>query len=278
MSYQDPDLSGVTSDRPIKQGFRRSEQDNTSSSRPEHFTVDELLTHVEAGRATQITVSANDSTLAWTDMEGTGMGMPGLFGESLWNDDEDEDDDELASFSVHQTRHEPEKKSGTSQPATSRASNSTITLLLKRAESQDIVRARRIVQDAIAESSKLNAARLAKPRRNTYGRKSRATVTAERFAVGNSTASSPPLLRITDEIVDAAALVAEADASGQAGNLTRRAAGSGTFWMGNIARKGTVPWGDDSGYKVFRNVLDYGAVGDGVTVSRPRDSAPISLL
>jgi hypothetical protein len=76
------------------------------------------------------------------------------------------------------------------------------------------------------------------------------------------------LLTITDEIAEAAALVAEADAIGRAGNVTKRTvAASGTFWMGSIARKGTVPWGDDPGYKVFRNVLDYGAVGDGITVS-----------
>jgi hypothetical protein len=35
--------------------------------------------------------------------------------------------------------------------------------------------------------------------------------------------------------------------------------------METIARKGTVPWGDDPTYKVFRNVLDYGATGNGVT-------------
>lgn len=36
-------------------------------------------------------------------------------------------------------------------------------------------------------------------------------------------------------------------------------------WMQSLARKGTVPWGNDPEYVVFRNVLDYGAVGDGVT-------------
>ncbi|KAK1959917.1 pectin lyase-like protein [Colletotrichum sublineola] len=249
VTYQDPDLSGIVSERLTRQGLRRSEQDNnTSSIKPEHLTVDDLLAYVEAGRATQITVPVNESNLAWSDMEGMGMGMPGLFGESRWNDDEDEDVDKSTGFSVHQTRQEPKEGSGANQPATSH-----------------IMRARRIVQDAITQSSKLNAARFAKPRRNTYVRKTQVTATAGRFTMANSTTSSPPLLRITDEIADVAALVAEADASGQIGNLTRRAAGSGTFWMGNIARKGTVPWGEDSGYKVFRNVLDYGAVGDGVT-------------
>lgn len=30
---------------------------------------------------------------------------------------------------------------------------------------------------------------------------------------------------------------------------------SGSYWMESIARKGTVPWGDDPSYAVFRNVL-----------------------
>ena len=42
-------------------------------------------------------------------------------------------------------------------------------------------------------------------------------------------------------------------------------AAKGTYWMGSIARKGTVPWGDNATYAVFRNVLDYGAVGNGIT-------------
>lgn len=77
-----------------------------------------------------------------------------------------------------------------------------------------------------------------------------------------------PVLTITNEIAKAVALVAEADAVGRVRNETKQAvAASGTFWMGSIAGKGTVPWGDDPDYKVFRNVLYYGAVGDGVTVS-----------
>jgi len=51
-----------------------------------------------------------------------------------------------------------------------------------------------------------------------------------------------PLLTITDEIAEVAALVAEADAVGRAGNVTKRAvAASGTFWMGSIARRVPYP-------------------------------------
>lgn len=40
------------------------------------------------------------------------------------------------------------------------------------------------------------------------------------------------------------------------------ATGSSGYWMGNIKRQGSVPFGDAS-YKVYRNVKDYGAKGDG---------------
>jgi hypothetical protein len=42
-----------------------------------------------------------------------------------------------------------------------------------------------------------------------------------------------------------------------------------SYWMENIAHNGSFPeaWGGASDYKVFRNVKDYGAVGDGVAVS-----------
>jgi len=39
-----------------------------------------------------------------------------------------------------------------------------------------------------------------------------------------------------------------------------------TYWMSTISRAGTVAYGNDSSYKIFRNVqTDYGAKGDGVT-------------
>jgi glucan 1,3-beta-glucosidase len=40
------------------------------------------------------------------------------------------------------------------------------------------------------------------------------------------------------------------------------AAASSDYWVASIARQGTVPFGA-SGYQVFRNVKDFGAVGDG---------------
>lgn len=40
---------------------------------------------------------------------------------------------------------------------------------------------------------------------------------------------------------------------------------SSSYWVANIQRQGTVAFGNDSSYKVFRNVQDYGATGDGTT-------------
>lgn len=44
------------------------------------------------------------------------------------------------------------------------------------------------------------------------------------------------------------------------------AAASDPFWMQNIQHRGISAYNSNpSGYKVFRNVKDYGAKGDGVT-------------
>lgn len=40
-----------------------------------------------------------------------------------------------------------------------------------------------------------------------------------------------------------------------------------SYWVANIKRQGTVPFGGSSNYEVFRNVKDFGAMGE----SRPDD-------
>lgn len=40
---------------------------------------------------------------------------------------------------------------------------------------------------------------------------------------------------------------------------------SSSYWVANIDRQGTVPFGNNTQFKVFRNVMDYGATGDGST-------------
>ncbi|KAI1872594.1 hypothetical protein JX265_005474 [Neoarthrinium moseri] len=138
----------------------------------------------------------------------------------------------------------------------SESSSNESTPLLKSASSSDIEQARQIVKDAIAQASVLNKARLDNPVKTPHGRGASLKVRRDEI---------PHLLNVTDDIAAAAALVAEADAELQANTTKRAVHARGTYWMGDIARKGSVPWGSDSSYKVFRNVQDYGAKGDGVT-------------
>jgi glucan 1,3-beta-glucosidase len=58
-------------------------------------------------------------------------------------------------------------------------------------------------------------------------------------------------------------IVAAQTCSGSASSGT--AAASSPFWMQNIGHQGKAPYNSDSNYKVFRNVKDFGAKGDGVT-------------
>jgi hypothetical protein len=168
--------------------------------------------------------------------------------------------------------------------------------LLAAANDTAIAAARKIVADAIAQASIRNAARIQNPARNQYvpspNKAKRESLTCRVAAhsyslkpgtvVGDRTvtkrdgnsadanaAPAPPLLPITDEIAAAAALVAEADAAadntGPPASLLKR--GSSSYWMDNLKHLGTSPWGKNSSYKVYRNVVtDYGAVGDGKTV------------
>lgn len=215
-----------------------------------------------------------------------GVEMP-WWGSMNDGEDEDEDGDEappLPEVVSGPPRADPNKIKralATENPHSSSSSPDLTPALLKNASTTDVERAREIIEDAILKSAKLNAARLANPARNRYrlqpgtvigGRKiDRRIDRRAHDEVADSDEAPPPLLDITDEIAQAAALVSEADAV--AGNLTSRApikaAASGTFWMEHISRMGTVPFGDDPSYQVFRNVVDFGAVGDGVTVSRP---------
>lgn len=42
-------------------------------------------------------------------------------------------------------------------------------------------------------------------------------------------------------------------------------AAASSYWVANVARNGKAAFNPDPNYKVFRNVKDYGARGDGVT-------------
>ncbi|KAK0623773.1 pectate lyase superfamily protein-domain-containing protein, partial [Immersiella caudata] len=146
--------------------------------------------------------------------------------------------------------------------------------LLAKATVADIERARKIVREAQEKARVLNRARFEHPRRNQYKLKPGTVINGKPTVqrrneddVGDADGPPPPLLRLTEEMSAAAALVAEADAAAKFGNATshgpiqKRAA----YWMEGLARKGTMPWGGDSKYQVFRNVKDFGARGDGKT-------------
>ncbi|KAK0102135.1 hypothetical protein ONS96_006099 [Cadophora gregata f. sp. sojae] len=110
--------------------------------------------------------------------------------------------------------------------------------------------------------TELNKARLAMPARNNFNLKP-GTRASKR-----DVEQPPPLLNITDQIAQAAALLAEIDTDPSLesnSTLNRRA---GTFWMEALSRKGTLPWGNDNTYKVFVNVVtDFKADPTGKTDS-----------
>src|SRR3569833_979503 len=51
----------------------------------------------------------------------------------------------------------------------------------------------------------------------------------------------------------------------QSAALVGSRAAASAYWVSSIQRRRTVAFGGAAGYKVFRNVMDYGAMGDGVT-------------
>lgn len=274
LTYDDDEdsSSNTLSDaKNVKQGFKKRSGEGAANMTALNFSFEELEALIKSGHGSEMVVPANDSFVPWDDRGGMIANMAAMFGtEFRWDSERyDEDDEDLDDYQAEEIHHERIKKLASKRQLVYRStSDPLITPLLKRASLEDIEQARGIVEDAISESSMLNEARLAKPVRNTYGLQAGTVVGTSSVPKENATTTPPPLLQITDEIADAAALVAEADAAETAGNVTRRVvAASGTYWMESLSRQGAVPWGDDTSYKVFRNVLDYGAVGDGVTVS-----------
>jgi hypothetical protein len=118
---------------------------------------------------------------------------------------------------------------------------------LSNASQTDIQRARALVEATLPEAEAINSARLGNPARNRYSTKGASTIGSDNAA--------KPLLGITDELADAAALVSEADSFGFLVNGTRtgqnstkiaaqpRDTAAATFWMSNIKRQGAWPWG-----------------------------------
>ncbi|PQK16327.1 hypothetical protein BB8028_0006g06470 [Beauveria bassiana] len=145
-------------------------------------------------------------------------------------------------------------------------------------------RARQIVRLAQQEADTRNQQRFANPRVNNYYDRHGSGAKRAR-ALDNAS------LRINETVTAAAAILAEANEAnattvdhskytlppniaakisqldGDSYLAKRSPPGSKSFWMESIVHDGLVPFGGSatSGYKVFRNVKDYGAVGDGKT-------------
>jgi len=139
----------------------------------------------------------------------------------------------------------------------------------RNASNSDIEAARRIVKESIAKMTIANKARLAKPHRNNYRLKP-GTKTSKR-----DEDTRPKLLEITDEIAHAAALIAEFETEPSPNTTTAKRAG--TFWMESLARKGTVPWGNDANYKVFENGPQHKELTEWL-IPRPRCSEMSSMI
>ncbi|KAL2823403.1 pectate lyase superfamily protein-domain-containing protein [Aspergillus cavernicola] len=74
-------------------------------------------------------------------------------------------------------------------------------------------------------------------------------------------------MRLTDIFLflSGSAWVGASPISGQNGLEIVPRQSSSEYWVSTITKQGTVPFGDDSDYEVYRDVKEFGAVGDGVT-------------
>ncbi|KAH8669051.1 pectate lyase superfamily protein-domain-containing protein [Xylariales sp. PMI_506] len=189
-------------------------------------------------------------------------------------------------------------------PKTTTASNFTkgsTPFSRRNATASDVSQARSVVADAISQMRISNKARQQSPRRNNWSMSPGSGLSGR----ATNSADDVPLVNITSKIAAAAALLAEIDAAnstmvtnaaslsaksyaalekakstrqstfGTAGDTQpeKRQSTSTSYWMESLDNLGTQPFGGDSSYKVFRNVMDYGAKGDGVT----DDTAAINL-
>ncbi|KAI1278523.1 exo-1,3-beta-D-glucanase [Xylaria sp. FL0933] len=160
-----------------------------------------------------------------------------------------------------------------------------VPLHLRHQGNLTLEKARLLVRDAQRESNLRNRERFQNPRSNSYYEK------LNPETIGRFRAADMAAITVNQTVAAAAAMVAEADA--HHGNYTPLPSlpqevidlrnnfsdqdpikhrshverDTSAFWMEDIEHIGRVPFGgqDNDGYKVFRNVKDYGAVGDGIT-------------
>ncbi|KAF2429000.1 hypothetical protein EJ08DRAFT_662166 [Tothia fuscella] len=179
--------------------------------------------------------------------------------------------------------HQPIHRRGI--PLLRRQENSTVLTPTFGVVSQtDISKARALIESRLQAWGQYNKAKFDTPLRNKY------TLAPESESTLQSRSIKHP--EITPDIARASALLAELDAASKVspGNATSNNAtyGNGTdhntygnitysvlatgkpsamasFWMEDIPRVGSQPYGNDASYKVFRNVKspEFNAVGNG---------------
>lgn len=125
-----------------------------------------------------------------------------------------------------------------------------------------LTEAQRLIEAAQAESRERNSRLLASPRRNTY--KLRAGGVRSSTGIqdnGVLITSTPDGTGVNATIGAALKTVSKTNTTrtAEAKKLHKRS----SFWMESMQQNGASPFAP-SGYKVWRNVKDYGAVGDGV--------------
>ncbi|KAF3908935.1 hypothetical protein ABW21_db0203850 [Orbilia brochopaga] len=81
-----------------------------------------------------------------------------------------------------------------------------------------------------------------------------------RYWVYDGTGQHP----LDDTAPDVATTVVEVDTSTTSVYEAAPTASASTYWLANMEHRGVAPYHSDKDYKLFRNVIDYGAKGDGV--------------
>jgi hypothetical protein len=163
-TYADPKHDMLLTSSTISQAKKRFEGGNVTDHWVGHLDFDEVRARIMAANGTELTVLANDTSVSTSDLL---VGMPNNLGQIWDTDDMFETEDDISNYrsSVKSVVDKPKKRpEAMFQPVLRKTSDPRITPLLKRASPKTLEQARKIVKDAIAESFKLNKARLATPR------------------------------------------------------------------------------------------------------------------